>query len=135
MARAFSGKPVMNGSNVPVQPARRATHPLRVGLLALPDIKGGGIFGMYDIVAHAGLYPPLDGRATAAGRRVEPVIVAPRREMLRSSAGLMIAPHCSIADAPELDLVLVPDISFPPGEPPEKYFPPEVLDWLRARYA
>ena len=145
MPRAFSGKAAMNGPNVPSAPTRQPTRALRAGLLALPGITGGGIFGAYDMFAHVGTFPSLDGRTTLPGRRIEPVIVAPRGETLRSSSGLTITPHCSIADCPELDLVWVPAVAFPPGRrldeyfPPggrlDEYFPPEVLDWLRAQHA
>src|SRR5687767_3000973 len=101
MARAFSGKAVMNGPNVPnvpFAPTRQPTRALRAGLLALPDITSGGIFGAYDMFAHVGRFPAIDSRAAVPGRRIEPVIVAPRRETLRSSSGLTITPHCSTAD-------------------------------------
>ena len=135
MTSRFSGKAVTNGANAPLTPARAPNHSLRVAILALPEITGSGIFGMYDLFAHVNTLPRLDGRSTAECRRVEVAIVAPRRDMLRSGTGLAIVPDSPIADAGDVDLVCVPNLDVPTREPLEPYFPRDVLDWLRARYA
>src|SRR5687768_2745995 len=131
MTHAFSGKAVTNGPNVPLSTARLPTRALRLGILALPEITGAGIFGMYDLFAHINTLPRLDGRRTPESRRVELTIVAPRQEMLRSATGLAIVPHCSMADAGHLEVVCVPNLDLPTHGPLEPYFPRDVLDWIR----
>jgi transcriptional regulator GlxA family with amidase domain len=134
MTRASSGKALTNRSNVPLAPARFSNEPLRVGILALPEVTGAGIFGMYDILAHVNLLPRLDGRRAAVARRVEVTIVAPTNEMMRSSTGLAIVPHRTLADATALDVVCVPNLDLPLHAPLDQYFQPDVLEWLRERY-
>ncbi|MDF2772994.1 MAG: transcriptional regulator, AraC family with amidase-like domain [Geminicoccaceae bacterium] len=135
MTHAFSGKAVTDGPIAPLTPARPPNHALRVGILAVPEITGAGIFGMYDLFAHVNLLPRLDGRKAAECRRIELTIVAPRQETMQSATGLAIVPQRAIAEAIDLDLVCVPNLDLPTHDPVDRYFPPEVLDWLRARYS
>ena len=135
MTHGFSGKAAMNGSNVPRTTVRQSNDAVRVGILALPEISGAGIFGIYDLLAHVNILPQLDGRRPVESRRVEVVIVAPRQEMLRSATGLVILPHATLADVGELDVVCIPHFDLPTHGPIEPYFPDEVLDWVRTRYA
>ena len=135
MTQGFSGKAVTNGSNVPRTLGRRSNDALRVGILALPEITGAGIFGIYDLFAHVNMLTRLDGRRPVESRRIELMIVAPRQEMLRSATGLVILPHATMADVGELDVVCVPNLDFPLDGPIEPHFSIDVLDWVRTRYA
>lgn len=125
----------MKGANLPSDAGGAADNTLRIGLLALPDVTGTGLFAMYDLFGNVSMPPPLAGREPAARRNVEQTIVAPRKDMLRSASGLAVAPHATLADAPEFDIVCVPNLRLQAEGPFERYFSPDVVEWLRARHA
>jgi len=87
--------------------------PMRVSLLALPESSASVLYGLYDVLSGAGrLWSEMTGEAeVCAGMTVE--IVSPSSEPFRCWGGAPVAPHASLAERPESDLVVISDFAIP----------------------
>jgi transcriptional regulator GlxA family with amidase domain len=103
-------------------------------IVALPEVGVSTVYGIYDMFMSAG----RDWGLIVDGRPGEPVIlprvVAAVREPFAAGNGITIHPEASFDDAGQPDVVCVPEVLIPPGEPLDGRFPAEV-EFLRRCYA
>ena len=91
--------PILLAAGSPVWPAP-AARPLRtVGFLVLPGVYNSELMAPYDVLDH------LRFRTKDAPRVFT---VAPKAGPLRTFEGLTLTPHYTFADAPPVDLLVVP---------------------------
>jgi transcriptional regulator GlxA family with amidase domain len=64
---------------------------------------------------------------------MHPVVVSAHKEPFRAGNGVLVAPDLTLDQCPSVDVVCVPEVLVPPGEPLEGRFPAEI-EWLRQRY-
>ena len=112
-----------------MSPAR----PVDIAILAFPAISGSVVYGLHDLFWSAGRDWGLvvDGRPGPNPLRARVVTVD--GTPLAIGNGVRLVPHGACGDAMP-DLVCVPDVSIPPGEPFDGLFDREVA-WLRACHA
>jgi transcriptional regulator GlxA family with amidase domain len=111
-----------------------ARSPPLVCLLAAPESSPSVLYGLYDVLASAGV---VYGEMTT-GEPGEPLldvrIVAASDRPFRCFGGVLVEPHASIAHVPATDVAIVCDVYTPIDKPPGCRFPAEI-DWLRRVHA
>lgn len=106
---------------LPAQVPKPAPRPLRVGIL------------IYDGVFNTEFVAPLDvfQHAEARTKKVEVFTVAPHLGSVLTAEGLKVIPHRTFADAPNVDILVVPS-----GKHYEKDMQdPALIAWIRERSA
>ena len=107
--------------------------PLEAAIVVLPDCTPTVPYGLYEVFAAVGTaWPALTGEAPAA-RRIRPQLVAPDTAPFASAVGLPIAPQAAFAAVGHCDLVVVGDLSLPPGASPRGRWP-EAAAWLPGQF-
>lgn len=108
-------------------------RPLNVALLALPEVTGSTLHGMFDLFASAG----RDWAYLTEGRKAEgaarPYIVARDRTPVAAFNGVTITPHYALDDCPQPDILCISDFFIPPWESCAGRFEPEVA-WIKRCY-
>ena len=109
-------------------------HPTRVSLLALTETSGSVLYGLYDVLTHAGhVWSQMTGEPEcSAGFAVE--IVAPTADPFRCLGGVPVVPQASLAERPASDLVLVSDLAISGDFDPAGQWP-EAVAWLQGQHA
>jgi transcriptional regulator GlxA family with amidase domain len=107
--------------------------PVDVAILAFPEATASVVYGMYDLFASAGRDWGLivDGRPGPALLR--PRVVARRAGPIRASNGVSIMAEAALGECGMPQVVCVPEVAVPPGEPLDRRFTAEV-PWLRRCY-
>ncbi|MGK2858139.1 MAG: GlxA family transcriptional regulator [Thermoanaerobaculia bacterium] len=104
-----------------------------VAILAFPETTASVVYGMYDLFMSPGRDWGLvvDGKPGAS--LMHPYIVSARGGEIEAANGVRIASHETFDSAPPPDIVCVPEVAMPPGEPLNGRFETETA-WLRERY-
>lgn len=112
----------------------RPATPARVAILALPETSASVVYGMYDLFRSAGRDwgTIVDGSSGPELITVE--VVSAHRGAFEVSNGVTIAPHAGLEQGLLADVICVPELTVPPGEPLAGRFEREVA-WLRDAYA
>ena len=91
-------------------------RPLNVAILALPEVSGSTLHGMFDLFSSAG----RDWTFLTEGREKEgaanPYIVARLNGPIAAFNGVTITPHHSLNDCPPPDLICISDFFIAPRE-------------------
>jgi transcriptional regulator GlxA family with amidase domain len=91
---------VRSGHPTPPPPGKPGAPPLRtIGFLVLPGVYNSELMAPYDVLDHVRF------RVTEPPRVFT---VAPEKGALKTFEGLTLVPHYSFADAPPIDLLVVP---------------------------
>lgn len=111
-----------------------ADTPVNVAILAFPEVTPSTVYGMYDLFLSAGRDWGLvvDGKPGASVMR--PRVVSRFDGPFVVASGVPIAPEAALDDGPPPQIVCVPEVAVPPGDPLDGRFGPEV-EWLRRHYA
>jgi transcriptional regulator GlxA family with amidase domain len=88
---------------------------------------------MYDLFMSAGRDWGLIVEGQPGRQVVKPFVVSLHEKPFRAGNGVLVAPDLTLDQCPPVDVVCVPDLMVPPGEPIQGRFGPEI-EWLRARY-
>ena len=108
-------------------------RPLNVAILALPEVTGSTLHGMFDLFASAG----RDWAYLTSGRigkgAARPYIVARTAEPIAAYNGVTITPHYALGDCPPPDILCVSDFFIPPQESCAGKFQSEVA-WIQSCY-
>src|SRR5690606_30915038 len=92
--------------------------PVRVSLLAVPESTPATLYGLYEVFSAAGItWSQLTGERQDC-RRMDTRIVAAGGEAFRCAVGAPIAPHASIEQTPQSDLIVVGDLSLQADQDP-----------------
>lgn len=112
---------------------QRASRPVPVALLALPECSASVLYGFYDVLASATkLWPALAGQpADHPGFDVR--IVSPDGAPFRCHGGLPVTPHGPVDAVPDEALVLVPDLAIELDDDPRGRWP-EAARWLTGHH-
>ena len=112
--------------------AKRKT-PLRALIVAVPETAGSALYGMLDVLAAAGtLWPTLirDGPPT---QLISPRIVSTTTKPFACGNGIPVTPQAAVADDPQADIVILPELWLGPDEDMAGRYP-ELLNWIRRRH-
>ncbi|HEX7052705.1 MAG TPA: helix-turn-helix domain-containing protein [Burkholderiales bacterium] len=102
-------------------------------ILAMPETTASVVYGMYDLFMSAGRDWGLIVEGKPGPQLVQPVVVSSRREGFVAANDVRITPQAGLEQWPRPDLVCVPELAVPPGEPLEGRFEAEIA-WLRRCY-
>jgi transcriptional regulator GlxA family with amidase domain len=79
-----------------------------VGVLIFEGVAVLDVAGPFEVLTRARLEPGVESRRTEAGALFDVFTVAKTAEPVTATGGLVIVPRHSFADAPRIDLLLVP---------------------------
>jgi transcriptional regulator GlxA family with amidase domain len=98
-----------------------------VGVLLFDGVALLDVAGPFEVLNRARLEPGVESRRTEAGALFDVFTVAKAREPVTATGGIVLVPRHSFADAPRIDLLLVPG-GF--GTRPVLQ-DAETIDWIR----
>ncbi len=105
-----------------------------VDILAMPEASASVIYGMYDQFCSAGRDWGVIVDGTPGPSLIRPRIVAARRGAFRVYNDVEVTADATLEDAIDADVVCVPEVAVPPGEPVAGRFTAEI-DWLKRSHA
>ena len=81
-----------------------------VCLLAAPEASPAALYGLYDVMASAGVVYGEMTTGEAGEPLLEVKIVAASAELFRCFGGVLVEPHAAIADVSATDVAIVCDV-------------------------
>jgi transcriptional regulator GlxA family with amidase domain len=106
---------------------------IRVLILALPETAGSALYGMIDVLRATGsLWQELVGDE-APQQYFDVRIVALTGTPFHCGHGIPVEPACTLADDPEVDLLIVPEIWLGPSEDISGRYD-ELMAWIQHKY-
>lgn len=111
-----------NSASTHTDDHRADPPPVPVAIVAIPETTASVVYGMFDMFMCAGRDWSLITGEGAARSLMAPVVVSDRGEPMVVGNDVRIVPDHAFADCPPVDLVCVPELAVPPGEPIEGRF-------------
>lgn len=111
-----------------------ARAPTRIAILVFPETSASVVFGMYDLFMSAGRDWGVIVDGKAGPTLMQPSIVSARAGAVTVGNAVTVSPQAVLAECPTPDIVCVPEVTIPPGEPLEGRFDQEIA-WLRQCHA
>ncbi|RZI44242.1 helix-turn-helix domain-containing protein [Herbaspirillum sp. HC18] len=108
--------------------------PAHVAILALPETSASVIYGMYDMFMSAGRDWGLIADGHPGPALIAPKVVSRHGTSFAAGNDVLITPDATLDACLEADVVCVPELMVPPGEPLDGRFPQEI-DCLRECHA
>ncbi|OGB24817.1 MAG: AraC family transcriptional regulator [Burkholderiales bacterium RIFCSPLOWO2_02_FULL_57_36] len=108
---------------------RNSHLPATIAILAFPETTASVMYGMYDLFKSAGRDWGIIVDGQPGPELLRPLVVARRADPLIAANGIRITPHAAMAECPAPDIVCVPELMIPPGEPLAGRFTDEI-NWL-----
>lgn len=105
-----------------------------IAILVFPETSASVTYGLYDLFMSAGRDWDLITQGRPGPGLVRPLLVARRKTPLEVSNGITVTPHATLDACPPAQIVCVPEVNLPPGEPLAERYRHEI-DWLRQRHA
>lgn len=105
-----------------------------VAVLVFPETNASVIFGMYDLFMSAGREWDVILGGEPGPQLMRPLLVSAHPGPMQVNNGVPITPHSTLAECPPVDIVCVPDINLPPGQPLEAHYAAEIA-WIKQKYA
>lgn len=106
----------------------------RIAILALPESTASTLYGMYDLFLSAGRDWDYFVEGRAGSQPLAPSIVAARAGELGIANGVTIRAHASLEEAADIEVICVPELAVPPGEPIAGRYTSEI-GWLSRCHA
>jgi transcriptional regulator GlxA family with amidase domain len=106
----------------------------RIALLAAPETSASVLYGLYDVLLSVGAMWPDMTAAETGEALLDVSIVAAGHEPFRCFGEILVEPHATLADIPEVDAVVVCDMYTPIDRAPRGRFDVET-EWLRRMHA
>lgn len=102
-------------------------------IVALPESAGSALYGMVDVLAATGvLWRELVGEPPGHAP-IRPRIVSMSKEPFVCGNGIPVAPDVCIADDPQADVIVVPELWLATDDDMRDRYH-DLFDWIRARY-
>ena len=100
-----------------------------VGIFVFDGVEVLDFAGPFEVFSRTRLQPGVEARLSDEGAPFDVFTVARRHEDVKATGGLQVVPKCDFADAPRIDLLVVPGgFGTRPLLQDE-----ETLDWIRSR--
>ncbi len=106
----------------------RASEPLTVALLALPETTAATLYGFYDTLSSVRRDWTLLHGGPSADSPFRPLVVNEDGQAFDAANGVRITPQCSYAGCPRPHVVVVPDVQVAPGDDSPSFAP--AVQWL-----
>lgn len=107
--------------------------PIKVLIVAVPETAGSALYGMVDVLLAAGNIWQTLVRSETEDKLFQVAIVSPEKAIFSCGNGIPVNPECSIADDPDADIVILPELWLGPDEDLNGRYP-ELMAWLRHMY-
>lgn len=101
-----------------------------IALLAAPNVSGGVLYGLFDVLASVGTVYPDMTMGPAGEEALEVRIVSLDGRPFRCLGAIAVEPHASLAELPDPDVIVVCDFYSPVGSAPRGSYA-GYADWLR----
>jgi transcriptional regulator GlxA family with amidase domain len=108
--------------------------PVSVAILAFPECTASVVYGMYDLFMSAGRDWGLIAEGRPGPQLMRPRVVAACADTLEVANAVRMTPETTLEQCPLPDVVCVPELFVPPGEPLDGRFTKEIA-WLRRCHA
>lgn len=108
--------------------------PLRVALLAVPEVTASALYGMFDLFSSPGRDFAFITRGVAGPQRMTPCVVARTTDGFHAANGIWVRPDFDFASCPRPDIICIPDFYVNPGGSVSGQYEPEA-QWLKAAHA
>ena len=107
--------------------------PVRVAILAFPEVTASVLYGLYDLFLSAGRDwgTIVDGRPGPSP--MQPMVVSRFAESFTAANGVRLTPQQTLDECVAPDVICVPEVAIPPGQPLDG-FAAEVA-WLKRCHA
>ena len=111
----------------------RKKDPVKVLVVAVPETAGSALYGMVDVLLSAGNIWQTLVRSETEDKLFQVSIISPEKALFSCGNGIPVNPECSIADDPDADIVILPELWLGPDEDLNGRYP-ELMAWLRHMY-
>lgn len=111
----------------------RASEPVTVALLALPDTTASTLYGFYDALASVRRDWTMLHGGPSVDSPFRPVVVSEDGEPFTTGNGVHITPQSDYAGCPRPQVVVVADVQVAPGADSPAFGP--AVEWLLACHA
>jgi transcriptional regulator GlxA family with amidase domain len=108
--------------------------PLKVAIIAVPEVTASTLFGMFDLFSSPGRDYQFITKGIPGEQRMSPCIVARQRQSFSAANGITVTPDFDFETAPQPDIVCIPDFFVNPGDSVAGQYQPEA-HWLRRVHA
>ena len=107
--------------------------PVRVAILAFPEVTASVLYGLYDLFLSAGRDwgTIVDGRPGPSP--MQPMVVSRFADSFTAANGVRLTPQQTLDECVAPDVICVPEVAIPPGQPLDG-FAAEVA-WLKRCHA
>jgi len=108
--------------------------PVEVLIVAVPETAGSALYGMLDVLLAAGNIWQLLVHSDSQHNLFKVRIVSPDGQPFCCGNRIPVKPDCGIGDAPDADIVILPELWLGPDEDIKGRYP-VLMQWLRASYS
>lgn len=110
------------------------SRPIPTALVAVPETAGSALYGLLDVLQSAGSAWQAMARTGHPRRWFDVKVVSPGKRPFRCGHGIPVVPDCSIREATDAEILIVPELWLGPDEPLGDRHP-ALIEWIRERYA
>ncbi|MGH6635048.1 MAG: GlxA family transcriptional regulator [Gammaproteobacteria bacterium] len=110
------------------------SNTVTVAILAFPETSASVVYGIYDLFMSAGRDWGIIVDGTPGPQLIKPLVVSAQTGAFTVSNDVQIAPQATLATCPPVEIVFVPEVNVPPGEPLAGRYLKEIA-WITQRYA
>lgn len=114
--------------------AEKIRQPVEVKIVSVPETAGSALYGMLDVLMAVGNIWETLVRTEVMPARFRVEIISTRRTAFRCGNAIPVRPDCAVADDPQADIVILPELWLGPDEDIEGRYP-DLMDWIRRRHA
>lgn len=107
--------------------------PVKIAILVFPETSGSVVYGLYDLLAGAGIEWNVITRGTPGPRLIRPLLVARKRTPININNGVRLRPDATLRDCPDVEFICIPEVNVRPGEPLAERFREEIA-WIAERH-
>lgn len=108
-------------------------QPVSVAILVFPETSASVVYGIYDLLASTGRDWGIIIDGEPGPDLIRPVIVAAQSKAVSVTNQVSIRPEFTLEQSRNYDIICIPEIALPPGEPLTDRFAIEIA-WLRVCY-
>ncbi|MEK6248117.1 MAG: hypothetical protein N2C12_08050, partial [Planctomycetales bacterium] len=103
--------------------------PIDATIVAVPETAGSALYGMLDVLLATGNIWQTLVNTDSAGTLFRVRIISPTGEPFACGNGIPVCPDLSVADDPETQIVIIPELCLGPDEHLQGRYP-ELMDWI-----
>lgn len=105
---------------------KHATGSVKIAILVLPETSASVVFGMYDLFLSAGRDWGIVVDGCAGPQFIQPLLTSAQPAPFMCASGIRLEPQATLEQCTNADVVCVPEIAIPPGEPLKGRFTEEL---------